>query len=48
MYDTSTKRMVWRGMVSKTLDPTAKAEQQEKNIAKAAEKLMEKFPPPKK
>lgn len=48
MYDTSTKHLVWRGMVSKTLDPNVKPEKQTKNIAKAAEKLMEKYPPPKK
>jgi len=48
MYDTSTKHLVWRGMVSKTLDSNAKPEEQKKNIDKAAEKLMDKYPPPKK
>ena len=47
MYDTSTKHLVWRGMVSKTLDSNVKPEEQKKNIDKAAEKLMEKYPPPK-
>jgi len=47
MYDTATKHLVWRGMVSKTLDPKVKPAQQEKNVAKAAEKLMAKYPPPK-
>jgi len=47
MYDTSSKHMVWRGMVSKTLDTKAKPEEQKKNIAKAAEKLMAKYPPKK-
>jgi hypothetical protein len=47
MYDTSTKQLVWRGMVSKTLDSNAKPEEQKKNIDKAAEKLMDKYPPPK-
>jgi len=47
MYDTSTKHMVWRGMVSKTLDPKAKPEKQRENIAKAAESLMKKYPPKK-
>jgi hypothetical protein len=47
MYDTSTKHLIWRGMVSKTLESNVKPEQQKKNIDKAAEKLMDKYPPPK-
>jgi hypothetical protein len=47
MYDTSTKHLIWRGMVSKTLESNVKPEQQKKNIDKAAEKLMYKYPPPK-
>jgi hypothetical protein len=47
MYDTSTKHLVWRGMVSKTLDSKAKPEQQQKNIAKAADKLIKTYPPKK-
>ena len=46
MYDTSTKHLVWRGMVSKTLDAKATPEEQQKNIAKAAAKLTEKYTPP--
>jgi hypothetical protein len=46
MYDTKTKNLVWRGMVSKTLDPKAKPEKRQKNIDKAAAKLMKKYPPP--
>jgi hypothetical protein len=37
--------MVWRGNASKTLDPKAKPEKKEKNITKAVEKLLKKFPP---
>ena len=48
MYDTSNKQLVWRGLVSKTLDPKAKQDKQKKNMAKAAAKLMKKYPPPKK
>jgi hypothetical protein len=48
MYDTSTKKLVWRGSASKTLDPKAKPEKQQKNMAKAAEKLLKNYPPPKK
>ena len=44
MYDTSTKHLVWRGMVSKTLDSKVKPEKQQKNIAKAAHKLIDKYP----
>jgi len=47
MYDTSTKHIVWRGMVSKGLDSKAKPEEQKKNVAKAAEKLMHLYPPKK-
>ena len=46
MYDASTKKLVWRGTVSKALDPKAKPDKQQKNMAKAAAKLMAKYPPP--
>ncbi len=46
MYDANTKKLVWRGMVSKTLDPKAKPEKQQKNMAKAAAKLFKNYPPP--
>jgi hypothetical protein len=46
MYDASTKKLVWRGTVSKTLDPKAKPEKQQKNMAKCAAKLLKKYPPP--
>ncbi|HEY7351148.1 MAG TPA: DUF4136 domain-containing protein [Terriglobales bacterium] len=45
MYDRTAKQMVWRGNASKTLDPKAKPEKKEKNITKAVEKLLKKFPP---
>ena len=46
---TTPRRSSWcgEGLSSKTLDPKAKPEKQQKNMAKAAEKLMKKFPPPK-
>jgi len=47
MYDTATKHLVWRGMASKTLNAKAKPEQQKKSIAKAASKLISKYPAPK-
>ncbi len=46
MYDSAQKQLVWRGKASKTLDPKAKPEKREKNIAKAVEKLLKNYPPP--
>jgi hypothetical protein len=45
MYDSSEKKLVWRGAATKTLDPKAKPEKKEKNIAKAVEKLLKNYPP---
>jgi hypothetical protein len=45
MYDSSQKQLVWRGIASKTLDPGAKPEKRQKNIQKAAEKLLKNYPP---
>lgn len=48
MYDGRTKNLVWRGAVSKTLDPRASPDKQKKNIQKAAQKLLKNYPPKKK
>ena len=48
IYDAPRKHLVWRGVATKTLDPKVKPEKQDKNIAKAAEKLMKNYPPKKK
>jgi hypothetical protein len=48
IYDSDKKQLIWRGVASKTLDPKAKPEKQEKNIAKAAAKLLKNYPPKKK
>jgi len=48
MYDTSTKQLVWRGMASKTIDAKAKPEKRQKNIDKAATKMLKNYPPKKK
>lgn len=48
MYDSAHKDLVWRGTASKTIDPKAKPEKQQKNIAKAVEKLLKNYPPKKK
>jgi len=45
MYDPAQKQLVWRGVATKTLDPKAKPEKKEKNIAKAVGKLLKNFPP---
>jgi hypothetical protein len=45
MYDSANKALVWRGVVSKTLDPKAKADKQEKNLKKAVAKLLKNYPP---
>jgi hypothetical protein len=45
MYDSAKKDLVWRGVASKTIDPKAKPEKQQKNIDKAIAKLMKKYPP---
>lgn len=45
MYDPGTKQLVWRGVATKTLDPKAKPEKKQKNIAKAVSKLLKKYPP---
>jgi len=48
MYDSAKKDLVWRGTASKTIDPKAKPEKQEKNINKAVAKLLKNYPPVKK
>ncbi|HZC43543.1 MAG TPA: DUF4136 domain-containing protein [Acidobacteriaceae bacterium] len=45
MYDPSNKDLVWRGVVSKTIDQKAKPEKQTKNLNKAMAKLFKKYPP---
>jgi len=48
MYDPAAKQLVWRGVASKTLDPKAKPEKKDKNVVKAVQKLLKKYPPEKK
>jgi Domain of unknown function (DUF4136) len=45
MYDSKNKDLVWRGRVSKTINPKAKPDKQEKNIKKAVAKLFKNYPP---
>jgi len=46
MYDSAGHDLVWRGLASKTLDPKAKPEKQQKNLAKSVKKLLKNYPPP--
>ena len=48
MYDPAQKKLVWRGTASKTIDPKAKPEKRQKNLAKGVAKLLKNFPPKKK
>jgi hypothetical protein len=45
IYDAAQQGLVWRGVVSKTLDVKAKPEKQQKNLDKALTKLFENYPP---
>lgn len=45
MYDSTNHDLVWRGVVSKTIDPEAKPNKQEKNLNKAVTKLLKNYPP---
>ena len=44
-YDPAKKQLVWRGSASKTLDAKAKPEKRQKNLQKAAAKLLKNYPP---
>ena len=46
MYDSANKDLVWRGVVSRTLDPKAKPDKRQKNLTKALTKLFKNYPPP--
>lgn len=46
MYKPADKDLVWRGTVSKTLDPKAKPDKQQKNLNKSVAKLLKNYPPP--
>jgi hypothetical protein len=46
MYDSKNHDLVWRGVASKTIDPKAKPDKQQKNLTKAVTKLLKDYPPP--
>lgn len=45
LYDSAKKELVWRGVVSKTIDVKAQPEKRQKNIEKAVGKLLKSYPP---
>ena len=45
LMDAATRGIVWRGMASNDLNPTASPEKREKNIDKAARKVFRNYPP---
>ena len=46
IYASASKALIWRGNASKTLDPRAKPDKQQKNLEKAVAKLLKNYPPP--
>jgi Domain of unknown function (DUF4136) len=46
MYASGAKALVWRGTASKTIDPKAKPDKQQKNLTKAMAKMLKNYPPP--
>ena len=45
MYSSAGHDLVWRGVVSKTIDQKAKPDKQQKNLTKAVKKLLKNYPP---
>jgi hypothetical protein len=45
MYDSKNRDLVWRGLASKTINPKAKPDKQQKNLAKAVKKMLKNYPP---
>ena len=43
IYDSADKQLVWRGVASKTLDPTVKPGKKQRNINKAVSKASEEL-----
>ena len=48
MYDSANHSLIWRGLGSKTIDPKAKPDKQQKNLQKAVAKILKNYPPKKK
>ena len=48
MYDATSKKLIWRGIVSNAIDADAKPDKKQKHMDKAVEKLLKDYPPQKK
>ena len=46
MYSREGHDLVWRGVASKTIDTKAKPDKRQKNLNKAATKMLKNYPPP--
>jgi hypothetical protein len=45
MYDTSAKKLVWKGTATKTLNPSKDPKKNQERLQKAMDKLLKNFPP---
>lgn len=45
LYDVANRKLIWRGVASKNLDPKANAKKRQKNLNKAVQKLIKHYPP---
>lgn len=45
MYNPAEKQLVWRSKATKTIDENAKPDKRQKNMAKAAQKMLKNYPP---
>jgi len=45
IYDSTTKQLVWRGVVSDPIDADAKPDKKQKHMDKAVQKLLKNYPP---
>jgi hypothetical protein len=45
MYNPGAKQLVWRSKASKTIDENAKPDKRQKNLEKAADKMLKNYPP---
>jgi hypothetical protein len=48
MWDAATKKLIWRGTVANAIDADAKPEVKQKHMSQGIEKMLKKYPPPKK
>ena len=46
MYDVASKKQVWRGDATKTLNPSKDPAKNQENLQKAVAKLLKNYPPP--